>query len=464
MRWLATVGVENVGRGLLRAPTSGAVSRSPDEPEPRASSFELARNLEDAQACADLSESACREVPRNFRRLATAQVLTQLGDTLSSPKTVLAWVLSGTGAPEGLIGLLVPIRESGSMLPQLAIANRIRSLPLRKWIWIVGAMLQAGCLAAMGACAVWLEGARAGWMIVALLALFSLARGLQSVASKDVIGKTIPKRRRGRLSGVAATASGLIAMSAGIALALGGTDAPSSAFYGGLIAGAGALFLASAVIFARVEEEPGETSGGRSGLREALSRLALLRTDRAFGRFVLTRALFLCSALSAPYYVLLGKSNAQEGSWALGVFVIAGGLAAFVSAPIWGPLADRSSRRVMNLAGGIAASIGVSVFMIDRFVPNLASSAWTYVVAFLLLTIAHTGVRIGRKTYVIDMASGNRRTDYVSVSNTVIGAVLLAAGSFGALSSFLEPVEIVLVLSIFGALGTWSGRSLPEVE
>ena len=57
-------------------------------------------------------------------------------------------------------------------------------------------------------------------------------------------------------------------------------------------------------------------------------RLALLRTDRAFGRFVLTRALFLCSALSAPYYVLLGKSNAQEGSWALGVFVIAGGLAA----------------------------------------------------------------------------------------------------------------------------------------
>ena len=429
-----------------------------------ASPYELAQNLEDARACAELSESACREVPRNFRRIAGAGVLTQLGDALSSPKTVLAWVLAGTGAPEGLVGLIVPIRESGSMLPQLAIASRVRRLPVRKHVWVVGALLQAACLAGIGACAAWLEGPAAGWSIVGLLAGFSLARGLSSVASKDVVGKTIPKRRRGRLSGRAAMASGLIAVLAGLGFALGGDAAPARGFYGALLAGAGGLFVLAALVFARVEEQPGETDGGKSGLLEGFSRLSLLRTDAPFRRFVVTRALFLCSALTAPYYVLLGRANAAEGSWALGAFVVAGGIAGLVSAPFWGPLADRSSRGVMTVAGGAAAGLGVALFAVDRLAPGLSSSAWTYVVGFLLLSIAHTGVRIGRKTYIVDMAGGNKRTDYVAVSNTVIGAVLLLAGCVGALSSILEPVEVVLVLSVFGGLGTWSGRRLPEVE
>ena len=47
---------------------------------------------------------------------------------------------------------------------------------------------------------------------------------------------------------------------------------------------------------------------------------------------------------------------------------------------------------------------------------------------FLQLAL-HDGVRLGRKTHVIDLAGGNRRTDYGAVSNTVIGVVLLITGT-----------------------------------
>ena len=50
----------------------------------------------------------------------------------------------------------------------------------------------------------------AGWLIVVLLVLFSLAGGLCSVAAKDVIGKSVPKTRRGRLNGLSATLAGLL--------------------------------------------------------------------------------------------------------------------------------------------------------------------------------------------------------------------------------------------------------------
>jgi hypothetical protein len=115
-------------------------------------------------------------------------------------------------------------------------------------------------------------------------------------------------------------------------------------------------------------------------------------------------------------------------------------------------------------AGALAGGLGVAVFLIATFVPPLHEWYWTYPIAFLVLGIAHSGVRIGRKTYLVDMASGNRRTDYVAVSNTVIGVILLLTGAVGALSSILTPASIVLILSLMGLTGTLLGSRLPEVE
>ncbi|MCP4726429.1 MAG: MFS transporter, partial [bacterium] len=51
------------------------------------------------------------------------------------------WLITYVNAPVFFIGLLVPIRESLSMLPQLFIAGYIRKLPRRKWTWIAGSVL-----------------------------------------------------------------------------------------------------------------------------------------------------------------------------------------------------------------------------------------------------------------------------------------------------------------------------------
>ena len=77
---------------------------------------------EDARVCKDIPDEACIEVPGNFFKLGVSQTITKLADELSSAKTVLPWVLSSVGAPQSLVGFLVPVRESGSLLPQLVIA------------------------------------------------------------------------------------------------------------------------------------------------------------------------------------------------------------------------------------------------------------------------------------------------------------------------------------------------------
>lgn len=422
--------------------------------------YGLIANEEDARVCKDIPEEACQEVPRNFFLILFSNVLTKLGDLLISPKTVLAWLMSAVGAP-ALVAWLVPIRESGSMVPQMVIAAWVRRKAVRKWFWTLGSFGQAVSVAAMAASVWFLEGYAAGGGIVAALVVFSLARGFCSVSMKDVQGKCIPKTRRGRLSGLATTIGGTATVVL-TGLLFWDRGDPSIAFYTTLLLLAATLWVIAGVLFANVEEYAGETGGGGNAINEAFKSLSLLRNDAPFRHFVITRALLLCSALASPYFVVLAQQESDIG-WMLGVFLLASSLASSLSASFWGWAADTSSRRVMIRGAAMASSVCLVVGVLALVLGPGFGGAWFYPVAFFVLGIAHAGVRLGRKTYLVDMAGGNKRTDYTAVSNTVIGVLLLVTGGFTAAISMISDVAVILVLGLMGLAGMLSALRLKEV-
>lgn len=422
--------------------------------------YSLIANEEDARVCKDIPEAACREVPRNFFLILLSNVLTKLGDLLISPKTVLAWLVSAVGAP-ALVAWLVPIRESGSMVPQMMIAAWVRRKAVRKWFWTLGSFGQAVSVAAMAASVWFLEGYAAGGGIIASLVVFSLARGFCSVAMKDVQGKCIPKTRRGRLSGLATTIGGTATVILTAALFWDRGD-PTIAFYTALLLLAAALWVIAGILFANVEEYEGETGGGNNAITEAIHSLSLLRDDVPFRQFVITRALLLCSALASPYFVVLAQRESDIG-WLLGVFLLASSLASSLSASFWGWAADTSSRRVMIRGAAMASGVCLMVGLLALVFGPGFGGAWFYPAAFFVLSIAHAGVRLGRKTYLVDMAGGNKRTDYTAVSNTVIGLLLLVTGGFTAALSLISEVAVILVLGLMGLAGMMSALRLKEV-
>lgn len=424
--------------------------------------YEKLVDEEDARVCTDISESACRVTPGNFTLLLLSYFLTKVGDAIASPKTVLAWVTTAVGAPAAFLGFLVPIRESGSLIPQLFIARYVRQLPIRKWVWVVGSIVQALAIAGLGVVAVTLRGDAAGWAIIGLIIAFSLARGFCSVAAKDVLGKTVAKSRRGQLNGWSASAAGLVTLAVGLGMLLPEFQAGGTRSFGVLLVLASATWLAASFTYARIREFPGETSGGGNAAQEAFRRLSLLKTDRPFRRFVIARALLMCSALSAPFYVALGQQRLESAAYLLGLFVAADGLASLVAAPFWGKFADRSSKWVMVAAASLTSMVGIIVVTTDLLAESLVASAWFLPTAYFILSIAHSGVRVGRKTYIVDLASGNKRTDYVAVSNTVIGVLLLAAGAIGALGSIFSITVVIAILSFMGLAGALTGAALPE--
>ncbi|HAW93348.1 MULTISPECIES: MFS transporter [unclassified Arsukibacterium] len=419
--------------------------------------YELLVNEEDARACRDIPDSACTRVPKNFVLVLLSQLLLSLGDLLTSPKTVLTWLMNVVGAPAAMVAWLVPIRESGSMLPQLLIGAWVRRYAIRKTFWIAGSIVQGSCVLAMALAVNYWTGAAAGSAIIGLLLVFSLGRGLCSVAMKDVKGKTVPKGQRGQLTGIAGTASGVLTLL--VSLWLLREEPDNLLVYVVLLVAAAMLWLSAAVIFSQVQEQPGETDGGANALQRAWQNLGLLQTDKQFRQFVICRGLLLGSALVSPFLVLLAQQqhgNGQTLAW----FLICTSLASALSAVFWGRLADRSSRQVMIIAATLALAGCAVLAAVQMVIGELP--LYGYLLLFLLLSVGHAGVRVGRKTYLLDMASGNQRTDYVSVSNTIIGVLLLVVGG---ISSLLAWWSLVAVLWFFAAsclAGLLYAIKLPE--
>lgn len=432
-------------------------------PEWMESLYERLAEDDEGRVCKGISEAACRETPGNFLFTLVANVLSNVADRLASAKTILPWLLLQIGGPAWTISLLVPIRESGSMLPQMLIGELVRRQAVRKWVWVGGGVLQGLALMAMGWSALAMSGPRAALMIVGLLVLFSLARGACSVAYKDVLGKTIPRTRRGRLSGWISAVSGGAAMAAGLWLGTLQGDG-STGLYVALVVAAGGLWFLAVLAYSRVVEFPGATGGGANGIAEALKRLGLLRDDRPFRRFVTGRALAMGSGLVAPFHVALARDHLGGTVSLLGMFVAAEGLAGLVSSPVWGRWADRSSRLVFATASGLAGVLSLAVVVWSLSGLSASVSQWFYPLAFFLLGVAHAGVRLGRKTYLVDMASGNRRTDYVAVSNSVIGVLLLATGLLGALASLVSVQLTIGLLGLAGVLGALMALQWKEVS
>lgn len=426
--------------------------------------FERLTGDEDNRLCDDIPEQACSEQPHNFFLHLWASLGNKLADELSSARLVLPWLMGIIGAPIWMVGLLVPIRESGALLPQVFVAGFIRLKPKRKGVWVAGAVLQALAALILAVLALTGRGSLGGAGVLIVLILLSLARGLSSIASKDVMGKTIAKRRRGTLMGWSGSVAGGATLAAGGVLMLLG-DRPGNTALAVLLSVAALSWLLNAFCAARIKEVPGAVDGGENAWDSVKLGLSLLKKDRTFLHFNVARALLLSSALALPYIALLGQQQSGSELSGLGLLVVVSGLAGMVASPIWGKLADQSSRRVMrNAAIGTVACclLGASL----AWLPGAWTlSVWPYAVVYALLVIVHHGVRLGRKTYIVDMASQDDRALYVALSNTLTGVLmLLVGGVIGGLAQWLGSAALLLLLAITAVGAILSAQKLPEVE
>ncbi|WP_416908244.1 MAG: hypothetical protein ACMVO5_01060 [Polymorphobacter sp.] len=399
------------------------------------------------------------EEPKNGLLHVAALTLTKVADSLIDPKLVLAWLLTSLGAPGMIIGALVPVREAGALLPQLLLARRVEAAPRTKIIWATSAALQGLAALAIATSVVLLEGAAAGWAVLAALAVLAAARAGASVSYKDVLARTIPTGRRGSITGFAAASGSLAAFAFGLAMALGLLPL-ARATLAAAVAAAGLAFLTASLLFRQLEEPKAEEGAAPMDLA---ALIAPLTDDRQLQRFIIARALLTVTALAPPFIIMLAGTARENSLAALGPLVMASTAASVMAAYVWGRLSDRSSRNTL-VAAGLLSAVALAVIALIGLSDASLGGRWGAAAAIFAAQIAYEGVRQGRKLHLTDMTTDSQRARYTALSNSLIGTALLIGGGAGFVADRIGPAPLLLAFAAMALVGALVAVRLTDVQ
>ncbi|GAB3086693.1 MFS transporter [Corynebacterium aquatimens] len=398
---------------------------------------------------------------RNARRFIWSNGLQNIGDQIVAPKTVLTWLFQSTGVPAWMTSLLVPIRESGSMLPQFALGPWVTSKRSRKKVWLIGSYGQAASAAGIAVAAGFLTGPALGLVVLVLMACLATFRAICSIAGKDVQGRTVEKGHRGMITGRATALGGAFTLVVGLVLFFARDELPNWQIIALLSLGAATWVLAS-FVFARIDEpvpddvDDDATHHGWGNMWE------LVKGDRQLQKFLLVRSLMLVTALSTPFIVMLAHDKGANLA-GLGGFVVASGGAALIGGRVSGWFSDRSSESTMAWAAGVASVVIFALVASASYLPS-SVNVWIMPLGFFVVNLAHTTVRVARKTYLVDMADGDRRTLITGASNTVMGIVLLVVGAMSSAMAALGTQAALIFLAVLGLFGVVGASRLKDVS
>ena len=398
--------------------------------------YEAINSGDDGRVCKDIPEQACDHQPKNVTTHIISLAATKVADGLIDPKLILSWLLSALGASTFLVGLLVPIREAGALLPQLFTAGALRRLPQRKWAWALGSLVQGLSVAGIVASALLLENKAAGITIVVLLGVLAVARSVCSVSYKDVLGKTVSKSMRGKVTGLAASVASGAVIVFGLVLASDYVERMTLVLIALSIAAG--LWIFASLTFTKLEEAAGATEGGGNPLEVAKQNLSLLK-DKQLLLFISVRALLIPTAL-----------------------VLASSLASFLSSYVWGWLADKSSRKVLILSSVVAMVALTATVLLAEY--QLIKHSIVLPAVLFVLMIAYHGVRLGRSTHLVDMANADNRAAYTALSNTIIGLILLTGVGFSAIAQAFGNVAVLAVMAVMCLFAGLLALGLKEVQ
>jgi hypothetical protein len=370
-------------------------------------------------------------------------VVFTVAEAFYAPNLVLPWFINLLGGPNALIGLLPAIASGGWFLPQLFIASRIQHLPRKmpwyNWSGIVRVMALSALVPM-----ILLLTHEPGLLLTGFFTLYTIyfvAGGVGGIPWLEVVGKTIPPRRRGSFFGLRAFWGGVLALGASaiVSFLLEQGQRP-----GALLAFPAnfALFFAAAAFFGAIAiacwsaiREPADTVvGHRMTLRAQLRRgPEIVRQDRNYRAFLIARVLLAFSAVADPFYVVYAKERLNAPGAIVGVYLAGLTISGIASNLIWSPLADRASPRGMMRGSTLALlSPPLAALVLPPLLWQLGllgpgmwgSSDWGYYsfgLVFVLAGFATGAGRIINNNLLLDIAPPAERPTYIGFLNTILG-------------------------------------------
>ena len=371
-----------------------------------------------------------------------------------------------------LVGLIVSIRYAGQGWPQLFAASMVSGTPRKKFFYL--RVVAPGRLLLLWPALLLLAGITRPTLILPAVLLaylaFWVSEGFSIVPWVDMLGKTVPPRRRGRLFAVMyAVGGGLGILAGGITRAVL-RDRPFPNSYGNLFLFSLGGAILSTVAIGLLREPPSPANEEQYSTWALIKDIPnLLRAMPQFRLLVQLQALFGFAILPSPFYVIYAtellhraapaaRSGASVG---VGVFLAVQTAATIFGNTLWGYLSDRYGNRLLLRVLAIVHILVPLSAILAGYIAFAGASFWTIMLGFSVTFFGY-GALIGSTwmavtNFLLELAPKHDRPAYIAVTNALnipafvlplLGGLLLHA--LGYLTIF----AIAAVFLLFAAILT----------
>lgn len=327
-----------------------------------------------------------------------------------------------------LIGLAPAFHSIGWQLPQLFNAGQISRAREYKPIVLRNTIHERAPFLALGITAFLIPfiGIKTALIITFLaLAWQGIGGGFTANPWTSFVSKIIPPESRGTFFGVQ---GGLVNLAISIAAIGAGYLLDTVEFpnnFGVSFLVASVLLVASYVAIAQSREPRDE----EKIVSEAPTHFwedakSILKKDRNFNWFLVTRFLMQFATMGFGFYVLLGLRRFEMDAVTAGYLTAALTLTQTFANAGMGWLGDKIGHRAMLILGTVAAVLSS---VIAWYAPTIA---WLYP-AFVLSGFGNVAVWTIGITFTVGFGSDTERPTYIGLSNTLITPATIAAPILG---------------------------------
>lgn len=388
-------------------------------------------------------------------------VFYRAGMAFSEPTSVLPVFLTHFTGSLTMIGVFSALIQGGGMLPLFFVANRLERVRRKKPVLLAAIWIRAAAWGILGMLVFFWRDGDTTLVLMALLTLlfiFSFAGGVATVPFNDLWAKVLPATMRGRFFGHRQLWGGVMALGAAYVVkrVLGNPELVFPNNFGLLFLFSFAFLVISYIALSSVREPEGAIIDAPRNLSTFLGQsLRMVREDRNFGLFLLSRLTIGFTAFALPFYVIYGKQELQMPAERIGILIGSQVAGSILSNIVWAELSDRVGNRiVIRLTGLVSVLIPVLTLVSTRFFGDTL-----LVVVFALIGVQISGTGIGFKNYLLEIAPAPLRPAYIAVSGTLAGLlfILPIAGGFvvdlwGYRAAFIATTVVLAVGLVF----SWS--------
>lgn len=415
------------------------------------------------------AESAS-DVAWNYRLLLLDGSFFYIGSAFIDSATVLPLFVSTLTSSPLVIGMVTTVRSAGHLLPQVFIAGIAQNLTRKKPLLVGGALVSRICVLALaltaGLLTPRLPGAALGAFFVAL-ALLALSDGISGVPWTDILARTIPLERRGRLLGTMQCIGGFGGVAAGwVIRELMVNPVPGYPLNYAAIFSLGFLFLILSLgATCLLREPPGQATPVAIG-RYLRGLPQALRAHPRFRRLMVARAMMSMYMLALPFYIVHSRLELGFGPGAVGAFVSAQMAGSIIGGMLWGNLADRCGNRRLLQVMAVAQLFMPLFALASRPLVGATPGALVFVLHLGIFAILGAcfggGMWMAFTNYLLEIVDDRNRPTYIGLMNTLSTPLGLLPVAGGLLVRYTSYPVLFAVTACLVAGGIASAWRLPE--